>query len=277
MKLRAPAKVNLQLRILGRRPDGFHEIETSIVPLSLADTITVEISDGDTVTISCDDPGVPIDRRNLAAAAAYEFQEATGRRFGASIDIRKSIPVGAGLGGGSSDAAAVLLALDQLLATRLGLAGLEKIAARLGSDVPFFIRRRPAICRGRGEIIEPFDVPESLKILLIKPPFCVETPWAYKAWSTSHSLEDELEAEQDLGWVKISNSLEGPVFEKFVLLPAMKNWLRKQPEVRVAAMSGSGSTLFVLLYDEASGGILERRVKAMFGDTLWTALCEAAG
>ncbi len=73
----------------------------------------------------------------------------------------------------------------QLLGTRLGLAGLEKIAARLGSDVPFFIRRRPAICRGRGEIIEPFDVPESLKILLIKPPFSVETPWAYKAWATS--------------------------------------------------------------------------------------------
>lgn len=275
MKLLAPAKVNLQLRVLGRRPDGFHEIETVIVPLSLADEITVELSEGNGVTISCEEPGVPTDRRNLAAAAVHAFQEATGLGFAANICIHKAIPAGAGLGGGSSDAATTLLALDELCGTELGIPGLENVAARVGSDVPFFIRRQPAICRGRGEIIEPFEVPESLKILLIKPPFGVETPWAYKAWATSRPLGDEFEAEQDLGWIQISNSLERPVFEKFLLLPVMKDWLRKQAGVRAAAMSGSGSTLFALLDRKAPGEILERSVRALFGDTLWTAICDA--
>jgi 4-diphosphocytidyl-2-C-methyl-D-erythritol kinase len=274
MKLLAPAKVNLHLRILGRRPDDFHDIETIIVPISLADEIRVETASGEGVTLSCENLEVPTDRSNLAAAAAYEFQEATGLRFAVKIAIQKSIPIGAGLGGGSSDAGAVLLALDELLGTQLGIGGLEKVAARVGSDVAFFIRRQPAICRGRGEIIEPLDVPESLKILLIKPPFRVETAWAYKAWASSRSLGNGLEAEQDLGWIKISNSLERPVFEKFLLLPVMKEWLKKQPGVRAAAMSGSGSTMFAILEDAAACADLERRARALFGDLLWTSQCE---
>jgi 4-diphosphocytidyl-2-C-methyl-D-erythritol kinase len=274
MKLLAPAKVNLHLRILGRRPDGFHDIETTIVPISLADEISVEISRGEGVALSSENLEVPTDCSNLAAAAAYEFQEATGLRFAVKIAIQKSIPIGAGLGGGSSDAGAVLLALDELLGTRLGIGELEKVAARVGSDVAFFIRRQPAICRGRGEIIEPLDVPESLRILLIKPPFSVETAWAYKAWASSRSLGNGVEAEQDLGWIKISNSLERPVFEKFLLLPVMKEWLKKQPGVRAAAMSGSGSTMFAILEDAAGCADLERRARALFGDLLWTSRCE---
>ena len=276
MKVRAPAKVNLQLRILGRRADGFHDIETIIVPVSLSDEITIETFPGDTITLTCDDPTLPIGRSNLAAAAAYQFQEETGLRFAATIDLRKRIPISAGLGGGSSDAAAVLSALDQLLDTKLGIETLQKIAARIGSDVPFFVRPQPATCRGRGEIIEPLEIPENLSFLLIKPPFGVETAWAYSAWAVARSAPDGLEAEQDLGWIKIFNALERPVFEKFIILPVMKDWLLRQPEVRAAAMSGSGSTFFALLRDNASGSLLERRVKAMFGETLWTALCEAS-
>lgn len=276
MKVRALAKVNLQLRILGRRADGFHEIETIIVPVSLSDEISVEIFPGDTITLTCDDPALSVDRSNLAAAAADEFQKETGLRFAATIHLRKRIPVAGGLGGGSSDAAAVLSTLDQLLETKLGTENLQKIAAKIGSDVPFFVRSRPATCRGRGEIIEPLEVPESLNILLIKPPFGVETAWAYRAWAAARPAPDGLEAEQDLGWIKIFNALERPVFEKFILLPAMKHWLLRQPEVRAAGMSGSGSTFFALLREAASGGLLEERVKAMFGETLWTALCTAS-
>ena len=275
MKLRAPAKVNLELRVHGRRADGFHDIETLIVPISLADEITVETSLEGAIRISCDDPSVPGGRNNLAIAAAHEFSRHTGLQFGARIEIRKRIPVGAGLGGGSSNAAAVLIALDTIFETHLGVEGLEVIAARLGSDVPFFIRGLPAICRGRGEIIQPFDVPESLRLLLLKPPFVVETPWAYKAWAASHWLPGGLEDEQDLGWIKIFNSLERPVFEKFLVLPVMKDWLRQQPEVRAAAMSGSGSTVFAVLRENVGGHSLEERVKARFGDTLWTAFCDA--
>ena len=276
MKVRAPAKVNLQLRILGRRADGFHDIETIIVTVSLSDEITVEIFRGDAITVTCDDPALPVDQSNLAAAATHEFQQETGLRFAASIHLEKRIPIAAGLGGGSSDAAAVLSALDQLLDTRMGVEALERIAARVGSDVPFFVRGRPAICRGRGEIIEPLELAETLNILLMKPPFGVETAWAYRAWAVARPAPERLEAEQDLGWIKIFNALERPVFEKFIVLPAMKEWLLRQPEVRAAGMSGSGSTFFVLLGDGASGRPLERRVKAMFGETLWTALCEAS-
>jgi 4-diphosphocytidyl-2-C-methyl-D-erythritol kinase len=276
MKVRAPAKVNLQLRILGRRAEGFHDIETIIVPLSLSDELTIDVFPGDTITLTCDDPAVPVGRSNLAIAAAYEFQEETGLRFAATIHLRKRIPISAGLGGGSSDAATVLSALEQLLDTKLGIKGLQKIAARIGSDVPFFVRPRPATCRGRGEIIEPFEVPENLSIFLMKPPFGVETSWAYRAWASAQSAPERLEVEQDLGWIKIFNALERPVFEKFIILPVMKDWLLRQPEVRAAAMSGSGSTFFALLRDDASGSSLERRVKAMFGETLWTASCQAS-
>lgn len=275
MHLSAPAKINLRLQIHGRRADGFHEIETVIVPISLEDEIVVEISSHGGVTIVCDEPAVPADHRNLVAMAAQEFSRHTGLQFGARIEIQKRIPMGAGLGGGSSDAAAVLLALDAILDTGLGSETLERVAAKIGSDVPFFIRRLPAICRGRGEIIEPFNVPEPLKMLLIKPPFSVETSWAYKAWATSRSVEREVEAEQDLSWIKLFNSLERPVFEKFFVLPVIKGWLRNQPEVRAAAMSGSGSTLFALLHHQASGSDLAARAKAMFGEAFWIVLCDA--
>jgi 4-diphosphocytidyl-2-C-methyl-D-erythritol kinase len=168
--------------------------------------------------------------------------------------------MGAGLGGGSSDAAAVLVALDSIFETGLGIEPLEEIAAILGSDVPFFVRGQPAICRGRGEIIQPFDVFEKLKLLLLKPPFAVETPWAYKAWAASRSLPGDPEDEQDLGWTRIFNALERPVFEKFLMLPVMKEWLRQQPEVRAAAMSGSGSTIFAVMREGESGRDLEERL-----------------
>jgi 4-diphosphocytidyl-2-C-methyl-D-erythritol kinase len=275
MKLRAPAKVNLELRVHGRRADGFHDIETLIVPISLADEVTVEISLGKTLSISCDDPSVPEGQNNLAAAAAHEYSRHTGLQFGAHIGIRKCIPVGAGLAGGSSDAAAVLIALNTIFESHLGVERLERIAAKLGSDVPFFIRSLPAICRGRGEIVRPFNLSERLRLLLLKPPFGVETAWAYKAWAASHALPGGLEDEQDLGGIQVFNSLERPVFEKFLVLAVMKDWLRKQSEVRAAAMSGSGSTLFAVLKEDTWGPNLEERVRARFGDTLWTALCDA--
>lgn len=273
MKLRALAKVNLHLRILGRREDGFHDLETLMVPVSLGDELVVETSLGRKVTMECDDPAVPVGDGNLVIKAARQFSEDTGRHFAAHIRLEKKIPMGAGLGGGSSDAAAVLLALDAILETQLGPEALEAMAAKLGSDVPFFIRQKPAMCRGRGEIIEPHDFNERLSLLLVKPPFGVETPWAYKNWAGSRSLPGGYDSEQRLGELRIFNDLERPVFEKFLLLPEMKKWLLEQPEVRVAAMSGSGSTMFAILKDEGGGSALERRVKDFFGPTMWTALC----
>lgn len=274
MKMRALAKVNLHLRILGRREDGFHDIETLMVPVSLGDELVVETSLGRTVKVECGHPDVPTDADNLVTRAARQFSEDTGRRFAVRILLEKKIPMGAGLGGGSSDAAAVLLALDAIFETHLGSEKLEAMAAKLGSDVPFFIRQKPAICRGRGEIIEPFVVTEKFPLLLVKPPFGVETPWAYKSWAASRSLPGGYEKAQKLGELEVSNALERPVFEKFPVLAVMKKWLLEQRAVRAAAMSGSGSTMFAVLKDSAAGPMLEKRIKEVFGSTLWTALCE---
>lgn len=277
MKLRAPAKVNLHLHIHGKRPDGFHEIETLMVPISLADEVTVETSAGHAIEVFCDQADVPQGDGNLAAAAARAFARATGITFSAKIDIQKNIPMGAGLAGGSSDAATVLLALDAIFETKLGVPKLEQIAAILGSDVPFFIQRKAAICRGRGEIIEQCAFAEQFSLLLIKPGFGVETPWAYKRWADSVELPGAFYEEQQLGSLTLCNALERPVFEKFLVLPVMKQWLRAQPEVLAAAMSGSGSTMFAILRDTAGGPVLQSRAKQEFGDDLWTALCECPG
>lgn len=275
MKLRAPAKVNFHLTIREKRADGFHEIETLMVPISLADEISVELRDGDSVELTCSNPDVPLGEENLVVKAARVFARHTGKPAGAKILIEKNVPMGAGLGGGSSDAASVLLALDALHGTALGTATLEKLAGELGSDIPFFIRAVPAICKGRGEIIEPCEVPGRWPLLLLKPDFGVPTPWAYKNWMASREIPGVPYEAQDLDSVPIVNSLERPVFEKFLLLPAMKTWLVAQPEVRVAAMSGSGSTMFAVLRDARDAEALSARAKAHYGETLWTAACTA--
>jgi 4-diphosphocytidyl-2-C-methyl-D-erythritol kinase len=270
MTIQAPAKVNLALRILARRPDGYHDIETLMVPISLADELDVEVSEGDGIELECNTPDIPSGPNNLVWHAADAFMQHTGLRFRARIALRKRIPHGAGLGGGSSDAAAALKALDHLNKTNLGAQKLEEIAATLGSDVPFFIRSRPAMCHGRGELMKAAEIPPA-RILLLKPPFPVSTPWAYQSWMPRQTTTAP---RQFLGKVEIVNDLEGPVFQKFLLLPAIKTWLLEQEEVSAAMMSGSGSTIFAVLRGEV--GSLAQRAKDGFGQNLWTteaALC----
>jgi 4-diphosphocytidyl-2-C-methyl-D-erythritol kinase len=266
MTIPAQAKVNFSLRILGKRDDGYHAIETLMVPISLADELEVGVSDGSGIVLTCDDPEVPADSRNLVWRAAEAFGRRVGRVFAVRIVLRKRIPHGAGLGGGSSDAAAVLRGLDSLLGTALGEAGLEKIAAEIGSDVPFFIRSRPQWCRGRGEIMEEAgDIPPA-RLLLVKPPFPVSTAWAY-----SQKSGGPADAVQAHGGIRLVNDLEAPVFHKFLLLPTIKSWLLTQPEVSAAMMSGSGSTIFAILKTDA--GDLPARACARFGESLWTHEC----
>jgi 4-diphosphocytidyl-2-C-methyl-D-erythritol kinase len=269
MKLRAPAKVNLHLRVLGKRPDGFHELETLMVPIDLADEITVETALGGHISVTCDDETIPTDESNLAFVAARKFLQSTNLRFDVRITIEKHIPSGAGLGGGSSDAAAVLVALDTLLETRLGPEALEAIAAQVGSDVPFFVRGRAAVCRGRGERMDPAPAIPATHLVLIKPAFAVETAWAYKKWSAARELPRVPYGAQDVGWTTVVNDLERPVFEKFLLLPVIKTWLCSQPDVFAAGMSGSGSTMFALPRNDANVDDLAARARSMFGDSTW--------
>jgi len=275
ISLPAPAKLNLTLRVLGRRPDGFHEIETLIVPIALADRLTVETAPG--FEFSCDDPTVPGDEGNLVVRAARLFFAETGLDPAVRVSLFKSIPHGAGLGGGSSDGAATLRILDQFFGTALSSGALMRLAADLGSDVPVFLDARAAWCRGRGEIVEPAGFPDNLPILLLKPPFGVPTPWAYKHWQLSRPLSGVRYDAQPFPWGRLENDLERPVFEKYLLLPAIKEWLRAQPESAGALMSGSGSTMFAILREPGMGESLAKRAREMFGQELWTCETVAGG
>jgi len=270
MTVQAHAKVNLVLRVLARRADGFHDIETLMVPISLADELDVSIFPGTGIEVQCDDPDVPTDAGNLVWRAAEVFARQTGLTFRTKIELRKRIPHGAGLAGGSSDAAAVLRALDALHHTELGHETLERLAAEIGSDIPFFIRSQPSWCRGRGEILEGANPLPRLQLLLLKPAFPVSTAWAYK-----HRTSNVPRLPQAVGKLELVNDLEPAVFGKYLLLPTMKTWLLEQHDVRAAMMSGSGSTIFAVLRDGSNG--LDTRAKARFGESLWTCECQTQG
>ena len=275
MQFFAPAKVNLFFKILGRRKDGFHEIETLMAPISLRDKLTIEPNEsGKGIDFSCDDPTLPGDGDNLVVRAARSFFAEIKIEPKVRIELRKKIPHSAGLGGGSSDAATTLRALNDLHGRPLTTARLTTMAAEIGSDVPFFMQERAAICRGRGEIVEPVDHAPKLSLLLLKPDFGVATSWAYGRWLNSRELPGVSYAPQALGDHSFSNDLERPVFEKYVFLAQMKEWLRAQSEGAAALLSGSGSTMFAVLRDAVAANALAARASAELDPRLWTCVCE---
>jgi 4-diphosphocytidyl-2-C-methyl-D-erythritol kinase len=268
----APAKINLYLHILGRRADGFHELETLMTPISLGDTLDIDLIPAGTVgdggvKFTCSDPALSDAQDNLATRAARLFLEEFKLTTGVRIHLEKAVPVGAGLGGGSSDAAAVLLALREL--TRIGCADakLAELAAQLGSDIPFFIYRTPAVCRGRGEVIEPVRLKENFQGLLVHPGFGVSTPWAYKTYARNPSSGAPGRTFADF---TLRNDLEPPAFSKYPWLPTAKGWFQKQPEVLDSLMSGSGSSVFALTDSAEAASQLRARFLAEFGPTLFS-------
>lgn len=286
MKRAAPAKINLSLIVREKRADGFHEIETLMTPISLADELTITVSEnggdvGDAnderasaIRFACSDASIPGDETNLVVRAARLFLAETKIPTALKIHLEKKIPHGAGLGGGSSDAASALLALDAIFETKLARSRLAEMAAQLGSDVPFFICETAAICRGRGEIVDPVALSQRLPLLLLKPEFGVPTPWAYQHWQRARELPGIPYAAQNFPWGNLTNDLERPVFEKYLFLAMLKQWLLDQPETAGALMSGSGSTCFAVLHDLANGEVLAKRAREEMASDLWTCVCE---
>lgn len=248
LALQSPAKINLHLRILGKRPDGFHEISTLMCKIALADTIDIARGDGSKpATISCSDPSVPTDESNLAMKAVRLFEGKTGTAKPWQIHLEKRIPAGAGLGGGSGNAATVLKGLNAMEGNPLSRPDLLELASQIGSDVPFFLLDESAgMATGRGENVIPQPFPWQLPIILIKPPFPIPTPWAYKNWEFSKELPGCVYATQLCPWGEMVNDLERPVFEKHLLLPALKSMLLESGLATAALMSGSGSTMFAV-------------------------------
>ncbi len=275
MQVRAPAKINLSLKILGPRSDEFHEIETFIAPISLYDELKIERrTSKQGIEFRCNDPSVPQGDDNLAVRAARAFLKKMKIKNGVVIELEKKVPHGAGLGGGSSDAASTLMALNELFEAKLTREALAKMAEGIGSDVPFFNFQSAAICRGRGELVSPIKLRKPLFILLLKPQFGVPTAWAYERWRGVREVPGVSYAAQQFAGQTFVNDLERSVFEKFVFLAQLKVWLLEQPEVGAALMSGSGSTVFAVMRERADARQLGKRAKAALDPELWTCACE---
>jgi 4-diphosphocytidyl-2-C-methyl-D-erythritol kinase len=273
MQVLAPAKINLSLKIIGQRNDGFHELDTLIAPISLYDEIRIDKAlQGKGIEFRCDDPSVPQGDDNLAVRAAKAFFETTKIDPAVSIELKKKIPHGAGLGGGSSDAASVLLALNELFEAKLSREMLAEMAEPIGSDVPFFLSQSAAFCKGHGETVSPVKLNRQLSILLLKPAFAVSTAWAYSRWQNSRQIPGIRYEAQEFAGQTFVNDLERPVVEKFVFLAQLKMWLLSQSEVGAALMSGSGSTMFAVMQADAAS--VAKRAKAELDPELWTYACE---
>lgn len=267
----APAKINLSLRILRKRDDGFHELSTRMAPLTLADRLTLECcgSPG-TFHFTCSDPSVPSDESNLVVKAFRAIERLRGPLPGMAIHLEKCTPHGAGLGGGSSDAAIALRLIDQAADLQLPQETLLSLAAELGSDVPFFLMDAICDCTGRGEHVTPVPgLRLQWRILLIKLPFGVPTPWAYAQWKDSLEIPGIDYSEQEIDGTILVNDLERPVFQKHFILAELKHWLRHQPGVRGTLMSGSGSTVFAVLAPEANLSALETGIHDLVGAEVW--------
>jgi len=264
MRMRAPAKVNLSLRVVGKRRDGYHLIDTIMVPVSLYDEITIKRSKpGAKLTVACDDPRIPSGKRNLAYKAAELLLARDAAKRPVSIDIKKRIPPGAGLGGGSSDAAAVLIGLNRLLKLGKNRSQLMKIAVKIGADVPFFILGRPARARGIGERLRPIKMARRLYLVIVYAGFPISTAWAY------HSLHFKLTKNRGKTslnrhvWplrgraLELVNDLEKPVLRRYPKVARLKRRLAEEGAIGTS-MSGSGSSVFGIFSsgDEAKKAFL---------------------
>ena len=176
----APAKLNLFLEVLGRRPDGYHEIETVMIATSLYDGLTIHDDPSGEIRLRCNDPTLPVDGENLVIKAADRLKAATGCPRGARFELTKAIPAQAGLAGGSSDAAATLAGLDRVWDLGLSREALDAIAAEVGSDVAFFNHVPAAVCRGRGERVEAVSLNDRYNFVLVCPPVGVSTAEVYR-------------------------------------------------------------------------------------------------
>ena len=284
LELASPCKINLVLNILGRRTDGFHELETVMYPVNVCDRIVLEEAPGG-IEFVCDDPRLPADDTNLVVRAARAFFAAAPVAAGVRIQLTKRIPLAAGLGGGSGNAATTLLGLNRLFGEPLAAGELGALAARLGSDVPFFLEARPALATGRGERVtplEPFAVLRGLWLFLVHPGFGIPTAWAYAQLARfpaalqgrpgrAAELVERLRAgDLPAAAGSLYNALEAPALQKYPVLGLYQEFCRAEGAL-ATLMSGSGSTTFAWVAGAGAAARLRDRFVDHFGVRGWTA------
>jgi 4-diphosphocytidyl-2-C-methyl-D-erythritol kinase len=282
MILQSPCKVNLLLNILGKRPDGFHELETLMQPVAVHDRLSLEKAAAG-ITLSCNDPSLPVDSSNLVHRAASAFLVDARVSGGVKIHLEKNIPLAAGLGGGSGNAATTLKGLNDLFGNPLAPGRLHELAASLGSDIPFFLQSSPALATGRGEIVEPLEPFPALRgtgLVLVHPGFGIATAWAYQnlarfpaalqgAPGRARSLIQSLQG-GDLAAAgrEFYNSLEAPALDKYPVLALYQEFFRQQG-ASATLMSGSGSTTFAVFPSMTLAEASVDRFRATFGARAW--------
>jgi 4-diphosphocytidyl-2-C-methyl-D-erythritol kinase len=281
---KSPCKINLILNILGKRADGFHELETVMQPVNLCDEMAFERA-GTGLQLTCSNTDLPTDSKNLVHRAATAFLAAAKISDGVKIHLQKNLPLAGGIGSGSANAAVTFTALNELFGSPLPPEKLHKLAAELGSDVPFFLHDKPALATGRGEKVQPLENFPALRgkaFFLVHPGFGISTPWSYQNLARfpealngqagrAETLISKLQA-GDLPAAAGSfyNSLEAPAFDKFPVLQLYKEFLREHGAL-AALMSGSGSTTFAIAENLSVAEALAEKFKSQFGDNGWTA------
>lgn len=283
MKIEARAKINAILDIVGRRPDGYHELDTVFAELSLHDTVKIEKTDTGSIEVSCSNPELACDESNLAYKAAKLLMDTFGLRGGVSIYIEKNIPMGAGLGGGSTDAAAVLKGMNALFDLGLSGAKLRELGARLGADVPFFIYGGVARAGGIGEKLTQIPGAVLPPMLVVKPECSVPTVWAYKAVD---ALEKQMhpDAEAFLESLRAADyegicRLAGNSFEPAVVCAYPQIREAKQELLDAGAdaavMTGSGAAVFAFFKDKEA--VFQAQKKLQSEHPEWKLFPETGG
>jgi 4-diphosphocytidyl-2-C-methyl-D-erythritol kinase len=264
----APAKINVILRILDRRPDGFHNLWSIMQTVGLEDEVRIRLNaDRQDIQLRCDATQLAADRSNLVYRAAAEVLERAQHAIGLDIELRKRIPMGAGLGGGSSDAAATIIGLNRLLQLEWSPMQMADAGQSLGSDVPFFCFAPSAFVAGRGEQVRPVVIEGARWVVLVNPGFEVNTKWAYQELAATRTsvtplsqAQRELDRESRVSWAQLiaasENDFEAPVFAAHGKLREIKQTLQAQG-AEIALLSGSGATVFGVFADEASARLAQ--------------------
>lgn len=284
MTIRAHAKINLDLRLGARRPDGFHPIDTLFVRTGVADELSAFPTQDGSLSLKIDgDEGLSAGPDNLVLRAAQALRLRGKCNAGANLRLKKEIPQGAGLGGGSSDAAAALKLLRTLWSLPVSDAELSEIGAGLGSDVPFFLQSNPARGTGRGEILEPLSLQSLPWAVMIHPGFGSPTAEAYRRYAANRRKGQEGPAlslplaSGKTHELRPRNDLEPAVEEKFLWIQAARRWVARQPGALAARMSGSGSTVFGLWSKESAAEAAAKRAKGYFGEIAWIRVTRLLG
>lgn len=286
MKLDSPCKVNLFLNVLRKRDDGFHDLESVFLKVPVHDQIEMQFDDGEGgFSFTCSDSSIPADESNLVVKAAQLFFQECDRTPDGRIHLTKNLPSEAGLGGGSANAAVTLLGLNDYFNRPLGNQDLHRLAAKLGSDVPFFLMRNQALGTGRGEILtdlNDFPILKNCWMVLAKPGFGVPTGWAFKSLAecreestrpegSAQSLAESLNHASS-GWPDSNaffNSFEVPVFRKFPLLEWLRDCYRNY-HARVALLSGSGSAVFGVFENESDADDALNEIRKHNPNGMWS-------